>query len=209
MGHMEFVREDETERTWDILKETESFLEGHFVIPPGKKHYTQFFQIPRALQYSAYARILCVTLGRVIRRSGMLRRIEPDKRFTVLAPEDAGIPVAFWFGEHLGADRILWVRRTDGGWGLRPFIHLDEKDQVFLVDDSILSGQTFEEVIDFVEGSGASVVAAACIVDRRDGAAAVKGVPLFTLIRTPSTRYEPEECPACEKGEKPTEIQMR
>lgn len=204
-----FVTEDEIEKTWRILRETGAFLEGHFVIPPASSHYTQFFQIPLAMQHSAYARILCVAIGRVMRRSGILRRLDPERRFTVIAPEDAGISVAFWFGEHLEADRILWVRSTDDGWRLRHFINIDEKDQVILVDDAILTGETVEEVIKFVERKGASVVAVASIVDRRDGENKIGGVPVFSILTVPSSKYDPAKCPACESGEKLTEIKLR
>lgn len=174
--------------------------EGHFLLSQTGLHYEHFFQIPLALQHSKNAKVLCVALGRVLRRSGILHQLDSDKRFTIIAPMDAGVPVAFWTGEHLGADRILWVNRSDDGWRFRPFIDIDKNDQVFIVDDAILTGGTISSVVKFVRSRGASIVAIAALVDRRDERESFDGIPVFCVIHESGKKYKPKECPLCKRG---------
>lgn len=192
--------EEEVERAWEILETAGALKKGHFLLPKTGLHYEHFFQVPLALQDSRDAKVLSVSLGRVLRRSGILHRLDADKRFTVLAPMDAGIPVAFWTGEHLGADRILWVNRSGSNWHFRPFIDIDKDDQVILVDDAILTGGTIEGVVKFVQSRGASIVAIATIVDRRDERESFNGIPVHCVIHERGKKYKPEECPLCARG---------
>ncbi len=198
--------EEEQRRAWEILESTGALMKGHFLLPRTGLHYEHFFQIPLALQHSKYAKILCVALGRVLRRSGILHRLDKAKRFTMLAPVDAGIPIAFWTGEHLDADRILWANRTNDGWKFRPFIEIDDKDQVMLVDDAILTGETVSAVVDFVKSQGSSMVAIATLIDRRDKIESFGGIPVHHVLHEVGKMYEPADCPLCEKGVKLVEI---
>ncbi len=198
--------DSEVRRLWEILETTGALKKGHFVLPRAGLHYEYFFQVPLALQHSKYAKILCVALGRVLRRSGILHRLDKDKRFTMLAPMDAGIPIAFWTGEHLGADRILWVNRTDDGWRFRPFIEIDKKDQVMLVDDAILTGGTISAVVDFVRSQGSPIISIATLVDRRDDGASFDNIPVHSLLREVGKKYDPNKCPLCKEGVKLVEI---
>ncbi len=191
---------EEVDRAWDILKSTGALKTGHFLLPQTDLHYEHFFQVPLALQHSKYAKILCVALGRVLRRSGILYRLDQSKKFTMLAPMDAGIPVAFWTGEHLRADRILWVNRANDTWTFRPFIDIDENDQVILVDDAILTGGTVSSVLKFVKSKGSSIVAIATLVDRRDERESFDGIPVHCVIHERGKKYKPKECPLCEQG---------
>ncbi|MFQ5838384.1 MAG: phosphoribosyltransferase family protein [Thermoplasmata archaeon] len=195
-----YATKDEVERAWDILQSAGALKQGHFLLPQTGLHYEHFFQVPLALQHSRDAKILCVALGRVLRRSGILHRLDRSRRFTILAPMDAGIPVAFWTGEHLSADRILWVNRANKGWKFRPFIGIDKDDQVIIVDDAILTGGTISSVVKFVRSRGSSIVAIATIVDRRDETPSFDGIPVYCLIHEKGKKHKPEECPLCEKG---------
>ncbi len=85
-------------------------------------------------------------------------------------------------GEHLDADRILRANRVDGGWGFRPFIEIDEDDQMILVDDAILIGETLASVADYIRSKGSSVLVIANIVDRREQRNDFDGSPSYSLI---------------------------
>lgn len=195
-----YATEEEERRAWGILRSTGALKEGHFLLERTGLHYEHFFQVPLALQNSRDAKILCVALGRVLRRADVLYRLDRRKRFTMIAPMDAGIPVAFWTGEHLGADRILWATKADGKWAFRPFIEIDEDDQVILVDDAILTGGTLNSVATFIESRGSSIVCVATLVDRRDEPEAIAGKPCYNVIHERGKKHQPSECPLCEKG---------
>ncbi len=194
------AKDEEVARAWEILESTGALKKGHFLLEKTGLHYEHFFQVPLALQHARYAKVLCVALGRVLRRSGILHRLDEGTRFTMIAPMDAGIPVAFWAGEHLGADRILWVNRTNDGWRFRPFIEIDEDDQVFIVDDAILTGGTIASVLRFVREQGSSVVAIATLVDRRDERESFDGIPVHCVIHERGKKYDPKDCPLCKEG---------
>ncbi|MFQ6012125.1 MAG: phosphoribosyltransferase family protein [Thermoplasmata archaeon] len=204
-----FATDKEVERAWGILRSTGALKEGHFLLPRTKLHYERFFQVPLALQNSRDAKILCVSLGRVLRRSGILHRLESDKRFAVIAPMDAGIPVAFWMGEHLDADRILWANRSGDGWRFRPFIDIDEDDQVILVDDAILTGGTLASMAEYIRSKGSRVVAVATIVDRREKRESFDGSPSYCLLHEMGGKHRPKKCPLCEKGVELVELMPR
>jgi len=205
----ELATKEEVSQAWEILRSSGAYLEGHFYLPSTGLHYNDFFQIPLALQYSNNARVLCIALARILRRSGILHSLQKGKRFTLAAPMDAGIPVAFWVGENLDADRILWVSRYGEDWSLRPFIEIDGKDQVLLVDDTILTGGTMGSVVDFVRRKGASIIAIAAIVDRRARKGDFNGIPIYSLLSVKSLRYKPKNCPMCKARKKVTEIRLR
>lgn len=195
-----YATEEETQRAWQILESTGALKRGHFLLKRTGLHYEHFFQVPLALQHSRDAKILCVALGRVLRRSGVLYQLDSQRRFTMVAPMDAGIPVAFWTGEHLDADRILWVNRENGGWSFRPFIDVDGDDQIILVDDAILTGGTVDSVASFLRKRGASVVAVATLVDRREERTAVAGSHGYCVIHEKGKKWKPGGCPLCDEG---------
>ncbi|MGQ0535848.1 MAG: phosphoribosyltransferase family protein [Methanobacteriota archaeon] len=201
--------EDRQAKTWEILKTTGAYMEGHFSLPGTGYHYDRFFQVPLAFQHSRFARHLAVMLSRVLRLSGVLNQVAPDRNFTIIAPEDAGIPVAFWMGEQLQADRIIWARKkSDKEFDLRPFIEVGKRDQVLIVDDTLLTGGTLRGVTNLVKKKGGDVIGIALIVDRRDQHGAFEGVPVFSLLQAPSKKYDPKKCPHCRKGEKLVEIPL-
>ena len=57
-----------------------------------------------------------------------------------MTPSDVGIPIAFWTGEVLEADRILWMPKIKGERKFHQFVELDKKDQVIIVTDIMFSG---------------------------------------------------------------------
>jgi len=205
----ELPTEEELEAAREALKVSGAYLEGHFFLPSTGKHYDVFFQMAKALQHSRHARTLCVGLARILRRSGILHRIEKGKRFTILAPVDAGIPVAFWVGENLDADRIVWVSKYGEEWGLRPLVTLDENDIIILVDDIIFTGKTLNSVLKFLKSKGAETVAIAALVDRRKGNGKFNGLQVYSIIKAESAAYDPEDCPMCREGKEIKEIKLK
>ena len=196
------VTDGEIKQAWDALKKTGAYLKGHFERAPGGPHYGDYFQIPIAMQYTRNARLLSAVMGRVMRLSGMFHGIDRSRRTTMLAPVDAGVPVAFWAGEQLDVDRIIWSTNTNGKWGLRPFINLDKADQVMIVDDLIHTGKTLGGVVDFVKGTGASVLGISVIVDRRaDPKKDFKGLRVHSALQLPAVTFDAKKCPLCKKGE--------
>jgi orotate phosphoribosyltransferase len=201
------VTDAEVRQAWDALKKSGAYIRGHFERERGGPHYGDYFQIPLAMQFARSARLLTAVLARVMRMSGMLHGIDRSKRLTVLAPVDAGVPVAFWAGEQLEVDRVIWATNENGKWGLRPFMRLDKGDQVIVVDDIIHTGRTLGGVVDFVQSTGASLLGIAVIVDRReDPKGRFKGLRVHSALHLPAATFDARKCELCKKGEKPVAI---
>ena len=191
---------EETEQAWQILTSTGAYREGHFEFDKTGFHYDKFFQLPLAYQYSRNARILSVTLSRMIRRSGVLARLREGKTFTIVTPSDVGIPIAFWAGEVLNADRILWMPNIEGERTFHQFVELSEQDQVMIVTDIMFSGEQVKHAYEKIKSTGASVELITSIVDRRKEVSDYDGVMVMPLLKVSSEHYSSDKCPMCEAG---------
>jgi len=199
---------EEQEQAWQILKETGAYMEGHFLFDKTGFHYDKFFQLPLAYQYSRKARILSVTLNRMMRRSGILSRLRKDRRFTIVTPSDVGIPIAFWTGEVLEADRILWMPKFKGERTFHQFVELEEKDQVIIVTDIMFSGNQVRNAFKKIKSTGASIELISSIVDRRKEVVGYDDVEVMSLLQVQSAHHSPDSCPLCEEGTELTEVQL-
>lgn len=199
---------EETEQAWQILTSTGAYREGHFEFDKTGFHYEKFFQLPLAYQYSRNARILSVTLSRMIRRSGVLARLQEGKTFTIVTPSDVGIPIAFWAGEVLNADRILWMPKVDGERTFHQFVELGEQDQVMIVTDIMFSGEQVKHAYKIIKSTGASVELITSIVDRRKEDSSYDGVIVMPLLKVSSEHYSPDKCPLCEAGTELTKVHL-
>ncbi|TFB09966.1 hypothetical protein E3V36_05295 [Candidatus Marinimicrobia bacterium MT.SAG.2] len=199
---------EETEQAWQILTSTGAYREGHFEFDKTGFHYDKFFQLPLAYQYTKNARILSVTLSRMIRRSGILARFQEGKTFTIVTPSDVGIPIAFWAGEVLDADRILWMPKFEGERTFHQFVELSDQDQVMIVTDIMFSGEQVKNAYEKIKSTGASVVLITSIVDRRKEVHDYDGVLVMPLLKVNSERHSPEECPMCKEGIELTKVQL-
>lgn len=199
---------EETEQAWQILTNTGAYMEGHFEFDKTGSHYDKFFQLPLAYQYSRNARILSVTLSRMIRRSGVLSRFQKGKTFTIVTPSDVGIPIAFWAGEVLDADRILWMPKVEGERTFHQFVELSEKDQVMIVTDIMFSGEQVKNAYEKIKSTGASVELITSIVDRRKEVSDYDGVIVMPLLKVNSKRYSPDLCPMCKEGLELTKVHL-
>jgi len=199
---------EETEQAWKILTSTGAYREGHFEFDKTGYHYDKFFQLPLAYQYSSNARILSVTLSRMIRRSGILSRLQEGKTFTIVTPSDVGIPIAFWAGEVLNADRILWMPKFDGERTFHQFVELSEQDQVMIVTDIMFSGEQVEHAYKKIKSTGASVELITSIVDRRKEDSSYDGVLVMPLLKVSSEHYSSDKCPMCEAGTELTKVHL-
>jgi orotate phosphoribosyltransferase len=70
---------------------------------------------------------------------------------------------------------------------------------VVVVEDVVTTGGSTREVIDVVTAHGAIPLAAAALVDRSGGQAALK-VPLHALLQLEVPTYAAESCPLCAAG---------
>jgi orotate phosphoribosyltransferase len=124
---------------------------------------------------------------------------------TVLSPALGGIVIGQEVGRALGV-RAIFAERQDGRLALRRGFALEPGEKVLVVEDVVTTGGSTRETIDLARESGASVVGAAAIIDRRPltepGAAGPQkvDVPFHVLAEVSLPTYDPGSCPLCLAG---------
>ncbi len=91
-----------------VLRETGALRDGHFEYPTGL-HSNEYLQVPLALRYSQYQRMLSVGLSRLLRANPEIRAITSE--LSIVTPMTGGLPVAYGVCEALRAKQVYWAER--------------------------------------------------------------------------------------------------
>ncbi|MEP6787825.1 MAG: orotate phosphoribosyltransferase [Acidobacteriota bacterium] len=175
----------------DRFRETNALLEGHFILSSGL-HSPKYLQCALALQMPSDAAVY----GRMIASELALAF---DSGFDAVAsPAIGGLVIGFATAQELDV-RFIWTERQDGVMTVRRGFTVEPGERILVVEDVITTGGSTRECIAALEGHGATVVAAASIIDRSNGAADV-GVPRISLVSLDVPSYTPEDCPLCAEG---------
>jgi len=186
------------ERVMELLERTGAFRTGHFAHPSGF-HAPHYFQMPLALRYADNARVLSVSLSRMLRRSRELVAALP--KVSVVAPGAGGVPVAFEIRQALGAEQIFWAEREAGEIRFRQYNVIQPGQKCVIVDDIARSGNTIHRVYDMISEAGGEVLAIGVLVRHTGARIDIPGVPVYSLFEYDSPRYaDASECPMCKEG---------
>jgi len=173
----------------EILAEFRSanaLLDGHFILSSGLRS-------PRFLQC---ARVLMDGWRAEKMARALVDKLAPDLRLAigaVVSPALGGVIIGHEMGRALGVP-AMFVERPDGVFGLRRGFALTAGEQVLLVEDVVTTGLSSREAIAAIEAAGATVIAAASLVDRSGGTADL-GVPFTPLIRIDVPTYSADDLP--------------
>jgi orotate phosphoribosyltransferase len=171
-----------------LFRQSGALLEGHFRLSSGL-HSPGYMQSALVLQHPRDAAALGEALGRALEGYGAT---------AVLSPALGGIVIGHEVARALGG-RALFAERQDGRLTLRRGFTLSPEDKVIVVEDVVTTGLSTRETIEVARAAGATVVAAAAIVDR-SGDSADLGVPFRALLRINLPTYDPVVCPLCAQG---------
>jgi orotate phosphoribosyltransferase len=184
-----------------VLRDTGALRDGHFEYPNGL-HSNEYLQVPLAMRYYQHARMLSVGLSRLLRQNAEIRAIIPE--LSIVAPANAGLPVAFGVCEALRARQVYWAERddTDQPMRFRQFLEQHPGEQVVLVDDILRSGRKLSEMQELLESRGARVVALAVIIYQPTPHTRDFGkLPLYYLARLNASYYaDAAHCDLCKEG---------
>jgi orotate phosphoribosyltransferase len=171
-----------------IFKDSNSLLEGHFVLTSGlhSPHYVEKF---RVLEQPHYTEILCKEIAEKFRN---------DNITVVAGPMTGGIILAYETGKQLGK-RAIFTERVDGKMRFRRGFTLSPEDRVLIVEDIITTGGSVLEVIDEVRRFNSTIAGIGALVDRSGGRADF-GYTFKPLVTLDVVAYKPEECPLCKSG---------
>jgi orotate phosphoribosyltransferase len=170
-----------------LFRQCGALLEGHFLLSSGM-HSPYYLQCARVLMEPARATRLCAAL------IAMLRENTPGLSIdAVVAPALGGIVLGYELARQLGV-LSLFVERIDGRFALRRGFALERGSRVLLAEDVVTTGLSSRECLACVTAAGATVVAAACLIDRSGGRADL-GAPLIALAELALPVYPPDRLP--------------
>jgi orotate phosphoribosyltransferase len=183
-----------------VLRETGALRDGHFEYPNGL-HSNEYLQVPLALRYSQYQRMLAVGLSRLLRVHPEIRAAVKD--LSIVTPMTGGLPVAYGVCEALRANQVYWAEREhDEPLRFRQFLEPHKGEQVVLVDDILRSGSKLAELKKLLEARGAVVVGLAVIIYQPTPTTLDFGsLPLYYLAKLEASYYtDAAQCEMCQRG---------
>jgi orotate phosphoribosyltransferase len=183
-----------------ILRDTGALREGHFIFPDGL-HSAKYLQVPVAMRHYQHAKMLSVSLSRLLRSNSELRAMIPE--LSIVSPATGGLPVAYGICEALQARQVYWAEDApDGSLRLRQKIEPKKGELVVLVDDILRAGTRMANLKALVEGFGAEVVAIATVIyNPTPKTHDFGGLPYYYLTRLEASYYaDAAACDLCKNS---------
>lgn len=174
-----------SEQVLDEFRAVGALRTGHFVLSSGL-HSPVFLQKNLVFMHAERCERLCRALAARVREA-----VGPVD--AVVSPAVGGIIPGYETARHLGVPS-MYVEREDGAFRLRRGFMLEPGARVVMIEDIVTTGLSSRECISALQGYGAQVLAAGCIVDRSGGKADV-GVPLIALASLDVPAYAPDALP--------------
>jgi len=169
-----------------MLKDAGALRTGHFKLSSGL-HSDTYIQCAQVLQYPWRAEKLCAALAEKVRAMDAVIDM-------VVSPAMGGVILGYEMGRQLDVPAIFF-ERVDGVFALRRDFVIPEGARCLMVEDVVTTGLSSRECIAAAHAAGGDVTAAACLVDRSGGRAAL-GVPLASLLEVDAPAYDPDNLPA-------------
>jgi orotate phosphoribosyltransferase len=163
-----------------------AILNGHFRLSSGR-HSHLFVQKFRILEDPVLVAQVAASLVDAV------RSFSPT---IVVSAAVGGIVLGYECARALGT-LAIFVEKEQGVATLRRGFTLAAHDRVLVVEDVVTTGLSVREIFAVVRDHGASVVAAAVIVQR---ARIDFGVPAVALLDLPIESHAAAECPLCAAG---------
>ncbi len=154
------------EETIEILKKTNSLLEGHFILSSGLRS-EKYLQCAQLMMHADLAEKICSSLAEKIKNQNL--------KFDLIAsPAIGGIIVGYQVSKFLNVPNIF-VERVDNIFNLRRGFECKNKS-ILIIEDVITTGKSSMECAKCLENLGANIVGYACIVDRSSGKSNIKNI---------------------------------
>ena len=182
-----------------LFRQRGALLEGHFVLSSGL-HSTGYLQCALILQHPADAEALGRALGEKVKAAGHTVDV-------VLSPAMGGLIIGHDVGRALGV-RAIFAERVDGTLTLRRGFRIEPGERVLVVEDVVTTGKSTIETVAVAEQAGATVAAAASIINRGGGdALAIPYVSLaearFPTFAADAVPDHLRDVPAIKPGSRP------
>lgn len=147
------------EETIEILKKTNSLLEGHFILSSGLRS-EKYLQCAQLMMYPDLAEKVCKSLAEKIKKTN----IEFD---LVASPAIGGVLVGYQVSKFLNVPNIF-VERVNNVFNLRRGFECKDK-KIMIIEDVVTTGKSSLECSKCLQDLGAKISGYACIIDRSGG----------------------------------------
>jgi len=147
------------EETIEILKETNSLLEGHFILSSGLRS-EKYLQCAQLMMYPELAEKVCKSLAEKIKKTN----VEFD---LVASPAIGGVLVGYQVSKFLNVPNIF-VERINNVFNLRRGFECKNK-KIIIIEDVVTTGKSSLECSKCLQDLGAKISGYACIIDRSGG----------------------------------------
>ncbi len=174
----------------EILKSTEAFLEGHFLLSSGR-HSNAYCQMAKLQQYPDKA---CEVLTRVAEK---VKDMDID---VIVGPAMGGIVYAYELGRQLNK-RTIFTERVDNVMTLRRGFEIKKGERCIIMEDVVTTGKSSLETKAVIEEFGGVCIGIGCVVDRSKGTSPIPVIASAVELDLPN--YDKDECPICKEGKLP------
>ena len=147
------------EETIEILKETNSLLEGHFILSSGLRS-EKYLQCAQLMMYPELAEKVCKSLAEKIKKTN----VEFD---LVASPAIGGVLVGYQVSKFLNVPNIF-VERVNNVFNLRRGFECKNK-KIIIIEDVVTTGKSSLECSKCLQDLGAKISGYACMIDRSGG----------------------------------------
>ena len=173
-----------------ILKETDSLLEGHFILSSGL-HSEKYIQCAQLFSKPKKAKFICESLAEKIRKN--FKKID-----LILSPAVGGIIIGYEIGRILNIETIF-AERVNENFSLRRGFTISKGQKILILEDVITTGKSSLECSNLANKMGAEIVGYACLIDRSAGTTNIdKKIVSQVEIQIPT--YSEENLPKHLKG---------
>ena len=144
-------------KSLNILKKTNSLLEGHFILSSGL-HSSKYIQCAKLLSFPYLAEEICKSLASQIKKK--YKKID-----LILAPAMGGIIICYEIGRLLKKETIF-CERVKGNFILRRGFSINKGAKVLIIEDVITTGKSSLECVKLIKKANAKLLGFASIIDR-------------------------------------------
>ena len=177
--------------TLDELTACGAHQKGHFLLSSGL-HSGDYLQ---CALYLAHPR-------RAARAGGLLAdavsgaQLDPE---IIIAPAMGGLIIGHETARALDLP-FLFTERSEGTMVLRRGFDVALGQRVVVVEDVVTTGRSTLEVINILEGLGATVIGVASMINRSEKEQPFAPLPSRSLLKVDFPTWTADECPLCRDG---------
>lgn len=172
-----------------LLRESEAFLEGHFILTSGL-HSNRYVQCAKLLQHPQAARRAGIWLA---------ERLQSASPEVVMSVALGGVVIGQEVAAALNVPALFAERDASGGLKLRRGFGLRPGARVAIVDDVCTRGGSIAECAALVQELGGRVAITGAIIDRSGGDREFD-LPFVALKVIDAKAIPPEACELCAAG---------